>query len=56
MIGAWQGLDGKVRDATGKTFELRELLHGPRDGRAGEIVEENPSYRRGRVPRQIGVL
>ena len=42
MIGPWKGLDGKVHDATGKTFELEfcTVAHW----KNGEIVEENLFY------------
>jgi hypothetical protein len=48
MIGPWKGLDGKVHDATGKTFEL-EFCTVAR-WQNGEIVEENLVLRSSRVP------
>ena len=42
MIGPWTGLDGKVHNATGKTFEL-EFCTVAR-WKKGEIVEENLFY------------
>jgi SnoaL-like polyketide cyclase len=42
MIGPWQGLDGTVHQATGKTFEL-EFCTVAR-WKDGEIVEENLFY------------
>jgi len=39
MIGPWMGLDGKMHDATGKTFEL-EFCTVAR-WKDGEIIEEN---------------
>ena len=54
MIGPWQGLDGKVHSATGKTFTL-EFCTGAR-WRNGEIVEENLFYDQVGFLRQIGVL
>src|SRR6266571_4420175 len=54
MIGPWKGLDGKVHDATGKTFEL-EFCTVAR-WKDGEIVEENLFYDQVGFLRQIGVL
>ena len=54
MIGPWQGLDGKVHAATGKTFEL-EFCTVAR-WKNGEIVEENLFYDQVGFLRQIGVL
>jgi len=54
MIGPWQGLDGKVHEATGKTFEL-EFCTVAR-WKDGEIVEENLFYDQVGFLRQIGVL
>jgi len=54
MIGPWKGLDGKVHEATGKTFELQfcTVAHW----KNGEIVEENLFYDQVGFLRQIGVL
>ena len=54
MIGPWQGLDGKVHQATGKTFAL-EFCTVAR-WKNGEIVEENLFYDQVGFLRQIGVL
>ena len=54
MIGPWTGLDGKVHEATGKTFEL-EFCTVAR-WKDGEIVEENLFYDQVGFLRQIGVL
>ena len=52
--GPWQGLDGKVHDATGRTFQL-EFCTVAR-WKNGEIVEENLFYDQVGFLRQIGVL
>jgi len=54
MVGPWQGLDGKVHEATGKTFEL-EFCTVAR-WKNGAIVEENLFYDQVGFLRQIGVL
>jgi len=54
MIGPWQGLDGKVHDAAGKTFEL-EFCTVAR-WKDGEIVEENLFYDQVGFLRQVGLL
>jgi ketosteroid isomerase-like protein len=54
MIGPWKGLDGKVHEATGKTFEL-EFCTVAR-WQDGAIVEENLFYDQVGFLRQIGVL
>ena len=54
MIGPWQGLDGQVHEATGKTFEL-EFCTVAR-WQNGEIVEENLFDDQVNFLRQIGVL
>lgn len=54
MIGPWTGLDGKVHEATGKTFDL-EFCTVAR-WQNGEIVEENLFYDQVGFLRQIGVL
>jgi hypothetical protein len=50
----WKGLDGKIHNATGKTFEL-EFCTVAR-WQNGEIVEENLFYGQVGFLRQIGVL
>ena len=54
MIGPWQGLDGTVHQATGKTFELEFCTVAL--WKDGEIVEENLFYDQVGFLRQIGVL
>jgi SnoaL-like polyketide cyclase len=54
MIGPWTGLDGKVHDATGQTFELEFCTVARRHN--GEIMEENLFYDHVGCLRQIGVL
>lgn len=51
MIGPWEGLDGKLRAATGKTFEL-EFCTVAR-WKNGEIVEEKVVLRPGRFPEAV---
>jgi ketosteroid isomerase-like protein len=54
MVGPWQGLDGKVHEATGKTFELQFCTVAR--WQDGAIVEENLFYDQVGFLRQIGVL
>jgi hypothetical protein len=50
----WQGLDGKVHQPTGRTFEL-EFCTVAR-WQNGEIVEEKLFYDQVSFLRQIGIL
>ena len=54
MIGPWKDLDGKLHDATGKTFELQFCTVARWEN--GEIAEENLFYDQVGFLRQIGVI